>query len=81
MLYGCLLLYVAAIYVRPVEVTPALAGIPVVDILTGLTVAVAAMALLLRPRPVTIAPTDLCMLGLWATIRSEEHTSELQSRP
>jgi O-antigen ligase len=68
MLYLCLLVYVAAIYVRPAEIVPALVGVPIVDWLTVITLFVGAVALLLRPRRFIPTPTDLCILGFWGAI-------------
>jgi O-antigen ligase len=68
MLYFCLLLYIAAVYVRPAEIVPALVDVPIVDILTGVALFVGAVAFLLRPRRFVPTPTDLCVVGFWGAI-------------
>ena len=68
MLYLSLLLYVTVIYVRPSEIFASLATVPIVDILTIVSIPIAALATMMRPRRVAIVPTDLYVLGFWFAI-------------
>ncbi len=63
---GLLVAYIAAIYLRPGEIFPALQAIPIVAILGGLSVAGLAVSLLLRPRAVISAP-ELMALLFWVS--------------
>ncbi len=66
MLYLSLILFVTAIYVRPGELLPALAELPVVQILSAVAGLCAAVSLILEPRRFWDRPADKCVLGLWA---------------
>ncbi len=68
MLYFCLLLYVALIYIRPAEIVPAWSAVPFVDILTGSSLIVGAMAMVMKPRRLLNVPHDKLLLGFWAII-------------
>jgi O-antigen ligase len=68
MLYLFLLVYVTVIYVRPSEIVPSLAQVPIVDILTATSVPIGALTLVVSPRRFIVTPTDLCVLGLWVAI-------------
>jgi len=67
-LYLLLLLYVTVIYVRPSEIIPALVNVPIVDVLTACAIPLTALSLMMRPRRITLLPTDLCVLGFWVAI-------------
>ncbi len=67
-MFPFLLLYVTVLYIRPSEIVPALARVPLVDILTIGSVPVVALASMMRPRRFVILPADLCVLGFWAVI-------------
>ena len=56
------------IYVRPSEIVPSLAEVPIVDILTACSVPIGALTLTLKRRPFIVVPTDLCVLGIWVAI-------------
>ena len=58
MIYLVVLLYVALIYIRPGEVVPALAGLPIVDVISLLAMALIAGSLLFRYRPFWTEPLD-----------------------
>ena len=68
MLYACLLLYVTLIYVRPAEIVPAWAGVPFVDILTGLTFLIGIFSIAVKPRKIFDLPQDKLILAFWAII-------------
>jgi len=67
-LYLFLLLYVTVIYVRPSEIVPALANVPIVDILTAGAFPIAALARIMRPRRMVLVPMDMCVIGFWTAI-------------
>jgi O-antigen ligase len=56
------------IYVRPSEIIPSLAEVPIVDILTASSVPIGALTLIMSPRRFIVMPTDLCVLGIWIAI-------------
>lgn len=63
MTYVFCLIYVALIYVRPGEIVPQWAGLPIVQV-TGVVAAVsAAVSLFLEPRRFANLPNDWCFLG------------------
>jgi O-antigen ligase len=68
MLYAAVLLYVTAVYIRPTEIIPSLGTVPVVDILASLALFLGVIGLLLRPRRFVLTPTDICVVGFWASI-------------
>ncbi len=68
MVYLCLLAYVAAIYVRPGELVPALASFPVVELLAAISVALAGLSYLAKPRKFWDLPHDKFVLGFWLAI-------------
>jgi O-antigen ligase len=68
MLYFCLLLYVALIYIRPAEIVPEWSTIPFGDILTAASLAVGLVAVAAKPRKLFNFPHDKLILGFWAAI-------------
>jgi putative inorganic carbon (HCO3(-)) transporter len=68
MLYSCVLLYVALIYIRPAEIVPGWEAIPFVDILTGISAFVAIFSLASKPRPFANLPHDKLILIFWVLI-------------
>ena len=68
MLYGCVLLYVTLIYVRPAEIVPSWATIPFVDILTVIAAVIGIFSIAAKPRPVANLPHDKLLLAFWACI-------------
>ncbi len=68
MLFLVLLLYVTVIYVRPSEIFESLARVPIVDILSIISLPIAALTMMIRPRRFALVPTDLCVLGFWLAI-------------
>jgi O-antigen ligase len=68
MLYACLLLYVAVIYIRPAEIFPSWSTFPFVDVLSGITVVIAVFSLAVKPRRLLNAPHDRFILAFWAFI-------------
>ena len=75
MTYLCLIAYVAAIYVRPAEIFPTWAGVPVVEILSALTFAVAGFSYLATPRKFWDLPHDRFVVGVWAAIVASDLVS------
>jgi O-Antigen ligase len=67
-LFLVLLLYVTVIYVRPSEIFASLATVPIVDILTIVSLPIAGLATMLRSRRFVVMPIDLCVLGFWLAI-------------
>ena len=67
-MYLFLLVYVAVIFVRPSEIIPSLARVPLVELLTIGAVPVVVLAIAMRSRRFVVMPTDLCVLGLWGAI-------------
>ena len=67
-MYFFLLVYVTVLYVRPSEIVPALAHVPIVDILTIAGIPIAAMSMAMRPQRLIVTPADFCVLGFWAAI-------------
>jgi putative inorganic carbon (HCO3(-)) transporter len=68
MLYACLLLYVAVIYIRPAEIFPGWSMFPFVDVLSGVAAVVAVFSLGVTPRRFLNAPHDKFILAFWAFI-------------
>lgn len=68
MAYVCLIAYVVVLYVRPAEVVVSWAGYPVVEVLAGVAVAVAAFSYLAEPRKFWNLPHDKFVLGVWGAI-------------
>lgn len=68
MLYICLLLYIALIYIRPAELDAAWATIPFVDFLSGIAVVVGVFSLAAKPRAIFNLPHDKLLLAFWALI-------------
>lgn len=66
MTYALTLLYVALIYIRPGEIFPQLAGLPILALVAGAAVVSAAASLLSEPRPFADLPNDWCYLGFIA---------------
>jgi putative inorganic carbon (HCO3(-)) transporter len=63
MAYILCLAYVIIVYVRPGELVPEWAGLPIA-LVAGLVAAVgAALSVVLKPRPVAESPIDWCFLG------------------
>ena len=67
-MYFFLLVYVTVLYVRPSEIVPALAQVPIVDILTVAGIPIAALSMAMRPQRLIVTPADFCVLGFWAAI-------------
>jgi len=68
MLYGCLLLYITLIYVRPAEIVPGWETIPFVQILTGISIVIGIFSFAHKPRRVTNLPHDKLVLAFWGAI-------------
>lgn len=68
MLLPVVLLYIATIYVRPAEIVPGLAGIPIVQLVALLATVVAVGSLIVTPRRFWNQPADRFLLGFWAAI-------------
>ena len=68
MLYGCVLLYVTLIYIRPAEIVTDWATIPFVDIVTVVSAIVGIFSLGAKPRPFANLPHDKLFLAFWAFI-------------
>lgn len=68
MLYTCALLYVTLIYIRPSEINPDLAAIPLVDILTLLAGVILIFSLAAKPRKFADLPQDKLLLVFWALL-------------
>jgi len=68
MLYACLLLYIALIYIRPAEIVPGWETIPFVDILTAISAIVAAFSIAGKPRRFFNLPHDKLIVAFWAII-------------
>lgn len=62
------LLFLAGIYVRPGELFPALAEVPIMDILAGAGLLVGAISLALKPRGFWNQPQDFFFLGYYLII-------------
>jgi putative inorganic carbon (hco3(-)) transporter len=56
--YSLVLLYVGALYIRPGEIVPALAGVPIVDYLSIVVMLAGGLSLLLEPRKFWDQPHD-----------------------
>lgn len=63
MLYALCLLYVALIYVRPGEILPQLAGVPILAATSAAAGVVAVVSLVLRPRRFADQPNDRCFFA------------------
>ena len=91
MTYFLALLYISALYIRPGEIVPSLAGVPVIDYLTMVTAIFIAGALILRPRKFWDQPQDkafrpgLCWPSLFQILPGdgwkEERSAFLQFLP
>src|SRR5712671_368873 len=68
MLYGCALLYIVLIYVRPAEIVASWATIPFVEILSVVAGVLAAFSLAAKPRKFANLPQDKLLLVFWAII-------------
>ena len=68
MLYGCALLYLATQFIRPAEIIPGLAGVPLVIGMAALSGAAAGVSLLLRPRNIAAARADKYVLAFWGAV-------------
>lgn len=68
MLYGCLLLYLGLIYIRPAEIVASWATFPFVDVLSVIAAVVAVISLALKPRPIFNLPHDKFLLAFWTII-------------
>ena len=68
MLYGCVLLYITLIYIRPAEIVPGWAAIPFVDIVTVIAAIIGIFSLGVKPRPIANLPHDKFLLAFWAFI-------------
>ncbi len=66
MTYALTLLYVAMIYIRPGEIVPGLAGVPLLPAVVGAAVVAAVAAMLTAPRRFAELPNDWCYLGFIA---------------
>jgi O-Antigen ligase len=67
-LFLFLLLYVTVIYVRPSEIFTSLEKVPIIDILTIVSLPIAGLATMIRPRRFAVVPMDLYVLGFWFAI-------------
>jgi O-antigen ligase len=68
MLYGCLLLYITVIYIRPAEIFPSWATFPFVDVLSVITAIIAVFSVGAKPRALLNVPHDKLILAFWALI-------------
>jgi O-antigen ligase len=68
MLHIWALVYIAALYVRPGEIIPSIAEVPIIKYLSVGAGAAAALSLLLNPRKFWDRPHDKAMLGYWTVI-------------
>src|SRR5438105_4330722 len=68
MLYGCLLLYITLIYVRPAEIVAGWETIPFVQILTVISVVIGIFSLANKPRRLMNLPHDKLLLTFWLLI-------------
>lgn len=68
MLFFLLLLYLTVLYVRPGEMVPGLAGVPILPVLSGVASVVALASLLTQRRHVRWLPQDLSVIGFWFAI-------------
>src|SRR6186997_2823289 len=62
------MLYLATQFIRPAEIVPGLAGVPLVMGLAAVSAAVAAASLFLRPRNIAAARADKYMLAFWGAV-------------
>jgi len=67
MLYGCLILYLALIYIRPAEIVASWETIPFLEIFTIVSGVVAAFSLAAKPRRLRL-PHDKLLLAFWVVI-------------
>lgn len=68
MLHFWVLLYMAAIYVRPGEIVPAFGAIPILDYLSAIAAMGAGVSLLLSPRSFWGQPQDKLFLIYWMAV-------------
>lgn len=68
MTYLCLIAYVVAIYVRPVEIVSSWAGFPLAEIVAAVAIAVAGLSYMAEPRKFWDLPHDKFVLGMWFAI-------------
>src|SRR2546426_36467 len=66
MLFVSLVLYLAAIYIRPGEIVSGWEAVPFVQIITGIASVVAVLTLLLSPRRLPFLPQDKCVVAFYA---------------
>lgn len=68
MLHFWVLIYIAAIYIRPGEIVPSLANVPLLQYLTILSGLAVGLSLILDPRKFWDQPHDKAMLAYWGAI-------------
>jgi putative inorganic carbon (HCO3(-)) transporter len=68
MLTLCVMLYIAAVYLRPGELVPALNGLPILDGLAALGLLLGFGSLMMRPRRILDQPHDLYFLGFYGIL-------------
>lgn len=68
MLHFWVLIYIAAIYIRPGEIVPSLANVPLLQYLTILSGLAVGLSLVLDPRKFWDQPHDKAMLAYWGAI-------------
>jgi len=68
MAYLLCLIYIAFIYIRPAELGLTWGGIGLVDIVAGTALAVTALSVVFKPRPVANLPNDWCFLGFFLAV-------------
>jgi putative inorganic carbon (hco3(-)) transporter len=75
MAYALCLIYVVIVYVRPGEIVPEWAGLPIAQVAGGVAAAIAGLSVFLKPRPVAESPVDWCFLGfcLVAIVSNPSH--------
>lgn len=68
MLHFWVLIYIAAIYIRPGEIVPSLANVPLLQYLTILSGLAVGLSLILDPRKFWDQPHDKALLAYWGAI-------------
>jgi O-antigen ligase len=67
-LFTCLLLFVTALYIRPAEIVPALQFVPLVDILTVISLVIGSFTVLTRQEGTKVMPADFFVAGFYVAV-------------